>query len=298
MIRRTPIAKVVDRLLASPHYGERWGRYWLDVARYAEDQAHTFAVKPNTNAWRYRDWVINAFNEDMPYDRFVKLQIAADLLATGRAETESSTAGLGFFGLGASITRTPTPPKATADELDDRVDTLTRGLLGLTVACARCHDHKFDPIPTQDYYSLAGVFQRLRAWPTCRWPPRRQVNAKRRIPSGAQEVAEDKGKPSGGETRQRRECQRCARSLAPEIPNTPTAGSEKVRPPPRQNRTAASPGTGTLREISRKIRKPLPLEPGDEAAELPRTTRTTPWLRRSSMRNRYKCQILAQLKAK
>lgn len=151
-------ARVIDRLLASPHYGERWGRYWLDVARYAEDQAHTFAVVPNTNAWRYRDWVIAAFNEDMPYDRFVKLQIAADLIEKDDAGRMKNLPALGFFGLGAQYYKNTDAAKAAADELDDRVDTLTRGFLGLTVSCARCHDHKFDPIPQVDYYSLAGVF--------------------------------------------------------------------------------------------------------------------------------------------
>jgi len=157
-------AKVVDRLLASPHYGERWGRHWLDVARYAEDQAHTFAVKPSTSGYRYRDWVVDALNADMPYDRFVKLQIAADKLAPQSADASSDeklkhVAALGFFGLGAQYYKNTDAAKASADELDDRIDTLTRGFLGLTVSCARCHDHKFDPIPTQDYYSLAGVFQ-------------------------------------------------------------------------------------------------------------------------------------------
>ncbi len=151
-------AKVIDRLLASPHYGERWGRYWLDVARYAEDQAHTFAVIPNTNAWRYRDWVINAFNEDMPYDRFIKLQIAADMIETDDAARIKHLPALGLFGLGAQYYKNTDAAKAAADELDDRVDTLTRGFLGLTVSCARCHDHKFDPIPQIDYYSLAGIF--------------------------------------------------------------------------------------------------------------------------------------------
>jgi hypothetical protein len=150
--------KVIDRLLQSPHYGERWGRYWLDVARYAEDQAHTFAVIPNTNAWRYRDWVIAALNEDMPYDRFVKLQIAADLIEKDDASRIRNLPALGFFGLGAQYYKNSDPGKAAADELDDRIDTLTRGFLGLTVSCARCHDHKFDPIPQIDYYSLAGVF--------------------------------------------------------------------------------------------------------------------------------------------
>ncbi len=146
--------KVVDRLLASPAYGERWARHWLDVARYAEDQAHTFAVKPNTQAFRYRDWVIEAFNRDLPYDRFVMLQIAADQMNSEARDR----AALGFFGLGAQYYKNTDAARAAADELDDRIDTLARGFLGLTVSCARCHDHKFDPIPTQDYYSLAGVF--------------------------------------------------------------------------------------------------------------------------------------------
>jgi hypothetical protein len=155
-------AAVVDRLLASPHYGERWGRYWLDVARYAEDQAHTFAVVPNTNAYRYRDWVIAAFNEDMPYDRFVKLQIAADLIEKDDAGRIKNLPALGFFGLGAQYYKNSDAAKAAAEELDDRVDTLSRALLGLTVSCARCHDHKFDPIPQEDYYSLAGIFNSSR----------------------------------------------------------------------------------------------------------------------------------------
>ncbi|MDG2220473.1 MAG: DUF1553 domain-containing protein [Rubripirellula sp.] len=155
---------VVDRLLESKHYGERWGRYWLDVARYAEDQAHTFAVRANSSGYRYRDWVIDAFNRDLPYDQFVRLQIAGDLIGPGSAgnpeftENYDHLIALGFFGLGAQYYKNSDKAKAVADELDDRVDTLSRGFLGLTVSCARCHDHKFDPIPTQDYYSLAGIF--------------------------------------------------------------------------------------------------------------------------------------------
>lgn len=151
-------AKLVDRLLASKAYGEAQARHWLDVARYAEDQAHTFAVTPNTEAYRYRDWVIDAFNDDMGFDRFAKLQIAADLLTGESPEELKHRAALGFFGLGAIYYKNSDAAKAAADELDDRVDTLTRGFLGLTVSCARCHDHKFDPVPTQDYYSLAGIF--------------------------------------------------------------------------------------------------------------------------------------------
>jgi mono/diheme cytochrome c family protein len=151
-------ARLVDRLLDSPAYGEMQARHWLDVARYAEDQAHTFAVKPYSEAWRYRDWVIRAFNEDLPFERFVKYQIAADLILGDGPDELRHRAALGFFGLGAQYYKNSDKAKAEADELDDRVDTLTRGFLGLTVSCARCHDHKFDPVPTQDYYSLAGVF--------------------------------------------------------------------------------------------------------------------------------------------
>jgi hypothetical protein len=151
-------AKVIDKLLASPGYGEKWARHWLDVAHYAEDQAHTFGVKPKTQAWRYRDWVIAALNSDMPYDRFVKLQIAGDMLADTGDDPFIKYAGLGFLGLGAEYYKNTAAAQAIAEELDDRVDTLTRGFLGLTVSCARCHDHKFDPIPTRDYYAIAGIY--------------------------------------------------------------------------------------------------------------------------------------------
>jgi hypothetical protein len=151
-------AKVIDRLLSSPHYGEKWARHWLDVARYAEDQAHTFGVKPKTQAWRYRDWVIAALNSDMPYDTFVKLQIAGDLMSDAPEDVFTKFGGLGFLGLGAEYYKNTAREQAIAEELDDRVDTLTRGFLGITVSCARCHDHKFDPIPTRDYYSIAGIY--------------------------------------------------------------------------------------------------------------------------------------------
>jgi mono/diheme cytochrome c family protein len=136
-------AKVVDRLLASPRYGERWGRYWLDIARYSDDRFNSTEEDPYPNAFRYRNWVIRAFNEDMPYDLFVKAQIAGDRIPC--PDPERYAAGLGFFALSPEMQ-------------DDRVDAATRGFLGLTVACAQCHDHKFDPIPTQDFYSLEGIF--------------------------------------------------------------------------------------------------------------------------------------------
>ena len=149
--------KIVDRLLKSPHYGERWGRYWLDVARYADDKALAYA-NPWPHAWRYRDWVVKALNDDMPYDRFVRLQLAGDLLTEPKTDYTLRLAGLGFQGLGAFYHKGSVAEQVKADELDDRIDTLSRGLLGLTVGCARCHDHKYDPIPTRDYYSLASAY--------------------------------------------------------------------------------------------------------------------------------------------
>jgi cytochrome c553 len=144
--------KLIDRLLASPHYGERWGRYWLDVARYGEDQAHSFEPRLYPQGFRYRDWVCRSLNQDMPYDRFVKEQIAADLL--NEPDKMEQLPALGFFACGPVYYG----DAKMFDQYDDRIDTLSRGFLGLTVACARCHDHKFDPITQKDYYALAGVF--------------------------------------------------------------------------------------------------------------------------------------------
>src|SRR5258706_3374859 len=159
-------AKVVDRLLASPHYGERWGRFWLDVARYADVDVLFPDGENFPNAFRYRDWVIQAFNRDMPYDLFVKAQIAGDLIEDAEAKgvpKQSLRPGLGLLALGPWYYKIVEPPKARADERHDRVDVLTRGFLGLTVACARCHDHKYDPIPTKDYYAISGVFANTEA---------------------------------------------------------------------------------------------------------------------------------------
>mgnify|MGYP002526290940 CR=1 FL=1 len=149
--------KVIDRLLASPGYGERWGRHWLDVARFAEDQAHTFKARKYPQGFRYRDWVVDSLNSDMPYDQFLQTQIAGDLLPG--PNTHDRVAALGLFALGPVYYQdNGEKAKALADEWDDRLDTLARGVLGLTVACARCHDHKFDPISVEDYYGLAGIF--------------------------------------------------------------------------------------------------------------------------------------------
>jgi hypothetical protein len=158
-------ARVVDRLLAAPRYGERWGRFWLDIARYADVDVLFPDGEPFPNAFRYRDWVIQAFNNDMPYDLFVRAQIAGDLIEDTNKDISKGSLrpGLGLFALGPWYYKIVEPPKARADERHDRVDVLTRGFLGLTVACARCHDHKYDPIPTKDYYGISGVFANTEA---------------------------------------------------------------------------------------------------------------------------------------
>ncbi len=144
-------AKVVDRLLASPHYGERWGRYWLDIARYSDTKGYVFEQERRfPYAYTYRDYVIRAFNEDLPYDQFLIQQIAADKLDLGA--DKRPLAAMGFLTVGRRFLENP------QDIIDDRIDVVTRGTMALTVQCARCHDHKYDPIPTEDYYSLYGVF--------------------------------------------------------------------------------------------------------------------------------------------
>jgi hypothetical protein len=153
--------QIVEQLLASPQYGQRWGRYWLDVARYGDDNPTSEATNPPYPlAWRYRDWVIDAINRDVTYDKFVTLQLAADLLPNA---PRTDLVATGFLGAGPIYHKDGRLSKDVIENLymedwDERVDAVSRGVLGLTVACARCHDHKFDPIATRDYYALAGVF--------------------------------------------------------------------------------------------------------------------------------------------
>ncbi len=152
-------SRVVDRLLASPQYGERWGRHWLDVARYADsnglDENLAYA-----NAFRYRDYVIRAFNQNKPIDRFIKEQIAGDLLDTpdGSQASFDALIATAFLCIGPKMLAEDDPVKLRMDIIDEQIDTIGRAFLGLTFGCARCHDHKFDPFPTSDYYSLAGIF--------------------------------------------------------------------------------------------------------------------------------------------
>lgn len=159
--RHWSFQQLVDELLESPHFGERWGRHWLDVARYAESNGNDgLSRNPSfPHAWRYRDYVIRAFNEDMSYDRFITEQIAGDLLsADSEAQRDRQLIATGFLAIGAK------PAKAMNDnfEMDvvaDQIGVIGHGIMGLSVGCARCHDHKTDPIPTRDYYALAGIFK-------------------------------------------------------------------------------------------------------------------------------------------
>jgi hypothetical protein len=150
--------KVVDRLLASPHFGERWGRHWLDVVRYADsngkDEDFTFY-----NAWRYRDYVIASFNRDKPYDQFVREQIAGDLLpAHSQQERDEFLIATGFLTIGPKVLAERDKAKLRMDVVDEQLDTIGKAFLGLSIGCGRCHDHKFDPISTREYYALAGIF--------------------------------------------------------------------------------------------------------------------------------------------
>jgi hypothetical protein len=149
----------IHTLIATPQYGERWARHWLDVVRYAdsngldENAAHA-------NAWRYRDYVVNAFNADKPYDQFLIEQIAGDRLETNDASRRRELfIATGFLSMGPKVLAEPDKAKMEMDIIDEQIDTLGKALLGLTLGCARCHDHKFDPIPTADYYALAGIFK-------------------------------------------------------------------------------------------------------------------------------------------
>lgn len=150
--------KLVGRLLESPHHGEHWARHWLDVARYADSNGSE-VDHAMSNAWRYRDYVVRAFNDDMPFDRFVQEQIAGDLLPGADASTLAAT---GFLMIGPKSLADLDKPRLIADVVDEQVDTVGRAFMGLTMGCARCHDHKFDPIGDEDYYALAGIFTSTR----------------------------------------------------------------------------------------------------------------------------------------
>ena len=145
-------------MLASPAFGERWGRHWLDLARYAESTGSARNL-PFPHAWRYRDYVIDAFNNDKPYDEFLREQIAGDLLPSGTPQEKTEhLIATGFLAVGVKDVNQRFKVRFLMDNIDEQIDTVARSVLALTASCARCHDHKFDPIPTTDYYALAGIF--------------------------------------------------------------------------------------------------------------------------------------------
>lgn len=151
--------RIADRLLHTPEYAEHWGRHWLDVARYADSNGSDFNATFH-DAWRYRDFVIHSFAQDKPFDRFVVQQVAGDLMAeTDRETAAENLIATGFLMLGTKMLSERDKDKLEMDVVDDMIDTVGRSLLGLTLGCARCHDHKFDPVPTEDYYALAGIFR-------------------------------------------------------------------------------------------------------------------------------------------
>ena len=156
--RSDAFARVVDGLLASPHFGEHWGRHWLDIARYAESSGggRTLLFK---DAWRYRDYVVNSLNRDKPFDQFIREQVAGDLLPHHSPEQrQERLVALAYLALGATNYEEQDKDVLEMDVVDEQLDLIGKGLLGMTIGCARCHDHKFDPIPTRDYYALAGIF--------------------------------------------------------------------------------------------------------------------------------------------
>ncbi len=186
-------ARVVDRLLASPHYGERWGRHWLDLARYADSNGLDENVA-HGNAWRYRDYVVTAFNADKPYDRFVLEQLAGDLLTPSDSPVveHERLIATGFLSLGPKVLAEVDERKMEMDIVDEQIDTVGRTFLGLTLGCARCHDHKFDPILQSDYYALAGIFKSTRTMETftkvARWHENSLANEEERALQAAHDA--------------------------------------------------------------------------------------------------------------
>ena len=152
--------RLVERLLASPHYGERWARHWMDLARYADSGRLRIRSRPSRDAWRYRDYLVNAFNNDKPYDQFMKEQLAGDEYVAGQSATEREM--ISDWLSAARAVRWRRGERGKQDALDDMITTTSMTFHGLTVGCARCHNHKFDPIPQKDYYRMQAVFYSTR----------------------------------------------------------------------------------------------------------------------------------------
>ena len=230
--REEALDHVIDSLLNSSHYGERWARHWLDTARYSDGLGGFGDSGPLAGAWRYRDWVVDCFNRDLPYDQFVKQQIAGDLYT----EDPLAFYGTGFFAIGPNYKSDGGDPEAKAqaeaETLADRIDTFSRAFLGLTVQCARCHDHKFDPIPQKDYYSIAGVFR----------------NSKTHKRSAA----------SAEMTKKYNDHQKAIKELEKQIKSL-NEGKKKA-----PENTAGNPELPKLQQELSKLKKTMPPKPGGE----------------------------------
>ncbi len=243
-------ARVVDKLLASPQYGERWGRHWLDVARYADsnglDENIAFA-----NAFRYRDYVVQAFNKDKPYDQFVREQLAGDLLpATTDEERNEHLIATGFLSLGPKVLAEPDKPKMVMDIVDEQIEVTSKAFMGLTVACARCHDHKFDPIPTKDYYALAGIFKSTKTMATLNTVARCNERPLITSASKAQADAQEQ-KAKDAETFFKRETDRANKELLADQQNNIAryllAGWELAQRPSTESLAGLPPHAGDTR---------------------------------------------------
>ena len=242
-------ALLVDHLLASEHFGEKWARHWMDLVRYAETCGHEFDY-PIPNAFRYRDYLIRAFNADVPYDQLIREHIAGDLLASPRLhpreEFNESIIGTGFWWLGEAV-HSPTDVRGDeADRVNNQIDVMTRAFLGLTVACARCHDHKFDPIPTQDYYALAGYLQSSRRQEA-------MLDPHGAIAAGARQIREAQRRGSSilsshAPTRDATDWQFLLQELAHSLPVSEGAGTDNrpERNVERGGETAEPPASGNV----------------------------------------------------
>ena len=243
--------KLVDRLLASPAYGERWGRHWLDLARYCDSFDARITGTSDMDcldAWRYRDWVVRAFNADLPYDRFVRMQVAGDVLPLAPKDRPDGIIATGFLALGNWGGGDADKEKLLTDIADDQVDVVGRSILGLTLACARCHDHKFDPVSTKDYYALAGVFFSTHILPNV--GPKTNGPPMLRIPLGppppptttavvlANRSADAAGRPGLLTWRGGPDCPNCVANTTPA-----EAAFLSIRMPPRT--VAVHPGPGS-----------------------------------------------------
>ena len=224
--------RVVDRLLASPRYGERWGRHWLDVVRYADSNGMDDNLA-YSDAWRYRDYVIAAFNADKPFDRFLEEQLAGDLLAELEpARRDELIVATGFLALGPKMLAEDDPVKQQMDIVDEQLDTTCRVFLGLTMGCARCHDHKFDPLDMSDYYALAGIFKSTRTMLSYRVDSKWNATALGDIAAGA-----SAGRPRADHRPPRQRCSstatpakmsvRRARRLAPSCSKRPRRNTRR-----------------------------------------------------------------------